>query len=132
MRLEQLGGHLRSEQSWIGASSYNPRSAAFVPPPPEHVGELLDDLCAFCSTDTLSAATQAALAHAQFETVHPFVDGNGHIGRLNRPGLCGHSFVSQEKRNVHAKEEAMSGCGGWRCSCSRRRDRNRQYLAQSP
>lgn len=91
---EQMGGHIRDEQNWIGGSSYNPCSAAFVPPPPEHVRALLDDLCAFCNTDSLPAVTQAALAHAQFETIHPFADGNGRIGRalihlvLRRRGLA--------------------------------------------
>jgi Fic family protein len=80
-RLEEMGGRLREEQNWIGGSSYNPCSAAFVPPPPEYVPDLLEDLCAFCNTDSLPAVIQAALAHAQFETIHPFVDGNGRIGR---------------------------------------------------
>ena len=93
-RLEEIGGHIRQEQNWIGGSSYNPCSAAFVPPPPDHVQELLDDLCAFCNTESLPAVAQAALAHAQFETIHPFVDGNGRIGRalihlvLRRRGLA--------------------------------------------
>jgi Fic family protein len=92
-RLEGHGGHLRDQQNWIGGSDYNPCSAAFVPPPPELVAELIDDLCAFCSTDILPAVAQAAIAHAQFETIHPFVDGNGRTGRalihllLRRRGL---------------------------------------------
>jgi Fic family protein len=93
-RLEPMGGQVRTEQNWIGGSSYNPCSAAFVPPPPERVAGLLADLSAFCNTDSLPAVTQAALAHAQFETIHPFVDGNGRIGRalihlvLRRRGLA--------------------------------------------
>lgn len=81
-RLESHGGRIRAEQNWIGGSSYNPCSAAFVPPPPEMVGDLLEDLCAFCNEDSLPAVVQAALAHAQFETIHPFVDGNGRAGRV--------------------------------------------------
>jgi Fic family protein len=69
-------------QNWIGGSDYNPCSAAFVPPPPEHVGPLLEDLCAFCSADAMPAVAQAAIAHAQFETIHPFADGNGRTGRV--------------------------------------------------
>ena len=69
-------------QNWIGGSSYNPCSAAFVPPPPEAVALLLDDLLTFCNDDSLPALAQAAVAHAQFETVHPFVDGNGRTGRV--------------------------------------------------
>lgn len=92
--VERHGGRIRSEQNWIGGSSYNPCSATFIPPPHEHVEELLIDLCAFCNTDDLPSVTQAALAHAQFETIHPFVDGNGRIGRvliqlvLRRRGLA--------------------------------------------
>lgn len=92
--LEEMGGQIRTEQNWIGGSSYNPCSAVFVPPPPEEVEKLLDDLCAFCNMDSLPAVMQAALAHAQFETIHPFVDGNGRIGRalihlvLRRRGLA--------------------------------------------
>ena len=93
-RVEEHGGHERDEQNWIGGSSYNPCSAAFVPPPPEHVKRLLEDLCKFANSDDLPAVAQAAIAHAQFETIHPFVDGNGRIGRalihliLRRRGLA--------------------------------------------
>jgi Fic family protein len=84
---------LREEQNWIGGSAYNPCSAAFVPPPPARVPDLLADLCAFCNDDSLPAVAQAAIAHAQFETIHPFADGNGRTGRglihlvLRRRGL---------------------------------------------
>ena len=93
-RLEESGGKIRREQNWTGGSSYNPCSAAFVPPPPELVHDLLADLCRFCNDDSLPAVVQAALAHAQFETIHPFIDGNGRTGRalihliLRRRGLA--------------------------------------------
>ena len=80
-RLEEHGGRIRTVQNWIGGSDYNPCSAEFVPPPPEAVAGLLDDLSAFCNEDSLPALAQAAIAHAQFETIHPFVDGNGRTGR---------------------------------------------------
>ncbi len=92
-RLEEHGGRARVVQNWIGGSGYNPCSASFVPPPPERVPDLLQDLCDFCSDDSLPALAQAAVAHAQFETIHPFVDGNGRAGRalihlvLRRRGL---------------------------------------------
>jgi len=92
--LEALGGQIREKQNWIGGSSYNPCSAEFVPPPPEHVSPLLEDLCQFCNQDDLPAIAQAAIAHAQFETIHPFADGNGRTGRalihviLRRRGLA--------------------------------------------
>ncbi len=79
--LDKHAGKLRAEQNWIGGSSHNPCSAAFVPPPSERVPDLLEDLCAFCNEDSLPAVAQAAIAHAQFETIHPFVDGNGRTGR---------------------------------------------------
>ena len=93
-RIEHIGGQVRTEQNWIGGSSYHPCSAAFIPPPPDRVDDLLDDLCAFCNGDDLPAVAQAAIAHAQFETIHPFVDGNGRSGRalvhvlLKRRGLA--------------------------------------------
>ncbi len=93
-RLEEYRGRFREEQNWIGGSSYNPCSAAFVPPPHEYVEQLMADLCAFSSTDDLPAVAQAAIVHAQFETIHPFVDGNGRTGRalihliLRRRGLA--------------------------------------------
>lgn len=80
-RLEAEGGRFREVQNWIGGSSYNPCSAAFVPPPPEHVPGLVEDLVAFCNDGSLPAVAQAAIGHAQFETIHPFVDGNGRTGR---------------------------------------------------
>jgi Fic family protein len=93
-RLEPWGGAIRAEQNWIGGNSFNPCSAVFVPPPAEHVEGLLRDLCDFCDDDSLPAIAQAAIAHAQFETIHPFVDGNGRTGRalihviLRRRGLA--------------------------------------------
>ncbi len=93
-RLAEHGGRVRTVQNWIGGSDYNPCAAAFVPPPHELVGELLSDLTAFCNDDSLPAVAQAAIAHAQFETIHPFVDGNGRTGRalihlvLRRRGLA--------------------------------------------
>lgn len=80
--LEEHGGALRRVQNWIGGSPYDPCSADFVPPPPDLVPGLLADLCEFCSGDGLPALAQAAVAHAQFETIHPFVDGNGRTGRV--------------------------------------------------
>jgi Fic family protein len=80
-RLDSHAGRFRDQQNWIGGSSYNPGSAVYVPPPPERVDELVADLVEFCNTADLPAVAQAAIAHAQFETIHPFVDGNGRTGR---------------------------------------------------
>ncbi|MRS12980.1 MAG: Fic family protein [Actinobacteria bacterium] len=93
-RLDAHAGRLRDVQNWIGGSDYNPCSAAFVPPPAAYVPDLMADLAAFCNDDTLPAVVQAAIAHAQFETIHPFADGNGRAGRalihlvLRRRGLA--------------------------------------------
>ena len=76
-----IAGRLRSEQNWIGGNDYNPCGADFVPPPAEEVPALLADLTAFCADESLPPLVQAALAHAQFETIHPFADGNGRTGR---------------------------------------------------
>ena len=78
---KRIAGRLRTEQNWIGGNDYTPCGADFVPPPPDEVGRLLADLCRAMNDDTLSPLVQAALVHAQFETIHPFDDGNGRTGR---------------------------------------------------
>lgn len=91
-----VSGRIRTVQNWIGGNDYNPCGADFVPPPPEEVPSLLDDLCAAINNDLLPPLVQAALVHAQFETIHPFHDGNGRTGRalvhviLRRRGLAPH------------------------------------------
>ena len=86
-------GSLRAVQNWIGGSDYSPISAIHVPPPPELVPSLMDDLLVFAGRTDLPILAQAAIAHAQFESIHPFTDGNGRIGRalisaiLRRRGL---------------------------------------------
>jgi Fic family protein len=90
----QVAGIVRSTQNWVGGSSYTPCSAAFIPPPPDHIPALLDDLVSYLNDDRHPALVQAALAHVQFETIHPFADGNGRTGRalihvvLRRRGLA--------------------------------------------
>jgi len=75
-----LIGAWRDRLGWIGGLS--PRHAAHVPPPPELIAEAMDDLLRFLRSTKLDPVTQAAIAHAQFETIHPFADGNGRIGRI--------------------------------------------------
>ena len=74
-------GRLRTVQNWIGGSNYSPRGALYVPPPPAAVPDYMNDLLAFANRDDVPALVQAAIAHAQFESIHPFTDGNGRIGR---------------------------------------------------
>ena len=76
---EKMG--LRDEQVWIGGSPYSPHGAAFVPPHANRVGPLLEDLAAFGTREDISPIAKAAVFHAQFETIHPFTDGNGRTGR---------------------------------------------------
>ena len=91
---KRIAGRLRTQQNWIGGNDYNPCGADFVPPPAEHVDRLLADLCAAINDETQSPLLQAALVHAQFETIHPFDDGNGRTGRalvhvvLRRRGIA--------------------------------------------
>jgi Fic family protein len=77
---EEMVGAFRTAQSWIGGTS--PRSASFVPPPPERVEDLMVDLIGFVNDERVDPVTQAAVAHAQFETIHPYADGNGRVGRI--------------------------------------------------
>jgi Fic family protein len=74
-------GLFRTEQNWIGGRNDSPRGAAYVPPPPQYVEPLMRDLVAFANRTDVPAIAQAAIAHAQFETIHPFADGNGRVGR---------------------------------------------------
>ncbi|MQA13374.1 MAG: Fic family protein [Pseudonocardiaceae bacterium] len=83
----------RIVQNWIGGSDWHPLDAQFVPPPPERVGALMEDLVQYAVGGTHAPLIQAALVHAQFETIHPYTDGNGRVGRalihtvLTRRGL---------------------------------------------
>jgi Fic family protein len=84
---------LRRVQNWIGGSSWHPLSADFVPPPPELVPRLMADLVEYMNGSVHAPLVQAGIVHAQFETIHPFTDGNGRVGRalvhtvLTRRGL---------------------------------------------
>jgi Fic family protein len=74
-------GTFRTTQNWVGGSDYSPVGALYVPPPPDTVPNYLDDLFAFANRDDVPTLVQAAIVHAQFESIHPFIDGNGRIGR---------------------------------------------------
>lgn len=77
----QIVGHWRKQQVWIGGSSFGPHTAVFVPPHQDRVAELMNDLVVFANRVDLPVLAQTAIAHAQFETIHPFPDGNGRVGR---------------------------------------------------
>ncbi|RMI12471.1 Fic family protein [Cellulomonas triticagri] len=92
-------GRWREEQVWIGASDVSPHGADFVAPHHDHVPRLVEDLAAFAARVDVPALVHAALVHAQFETIHPFVDGNGRTGRvllhtvLRRAGVVARATV---------------------------------------
>ena len=85
---------LREVQNWIGGSNWNPLDAAFVPPPADALSDLMDDFVTYLNGSAHGPLIQAGLVHAQFETIHPFTDGNGRVGRalihmvLARRGLA--------------------------------------------
>jgi len=95
----KISGRWRTAQVWIGSSNYGPHTASFVPPHHSRVTAAIDDLVRFMRRNDLSVLPQAALAHAQFETIHPFPDGNGRTGRalvhclLRGKGLTRHVTV---------------------------------------
>ncbi len=90
---QKTPGEFRQSQNWIGGT--RPGNAAFVPPPPQDVQHCMGDLEKFLHSDT-PALVKAALAHLQFETIHPFLDGNGRIGRLLITLLLCHEGVLRE------------------------------------
>lgn len=77
----QFAGRYRIQQNWIGGSDLTPRGAVHVPPPHDQVVDRMADLVDFANRDDLPALAQAAVAHGQFEAIHPFTDGNGRVGR---------------------------------------------------
>lgn len=118
-------GELRRSQNWIGGT--RPGNAAFVPPPPEHVPRLLAELERFihdAKTD-LPPMVRVALIHAQFETIHPFLDGNGRIGRLLITALFEHwgllsepllylsGYLKQHQAEYYRRLSAIRTAGDW-------------------
>lgn len=77
----RLSAGLRTEQNWVGGPGWSPLRADFVPPPESEVPALVEDLASFLTVTHGNPVVRAAIAHAQFETIHPFIDGNGRTGR---------------------------------------------------
>ena len=88
-------GALRDQQVWIGSNALSPHTASFVPPHHARVPGALDDLITFVRRVDLPVLVQVAIAHAQFETIHPFNDGNGRIGRTLVHAMLRHSGVTR-------------------------------------
>lgn len=80
-------GRWRNEQVWIGGGSISPHNASFIPPHQDRVPEFMDDVMKFVRRSDLPVIAQVAIAHAQFETIHPFPDGNGRTGRALVQGM---------------------------------------------
>jgi len=76
-----IAGKIREQQVWIGGSSISPSKAIFIPPHSKHINEYLADWVAFSNRINLNPIVLAAVSHAQFEIIHPFIDGNGRTGR---------------------------------------------------
>jgi Fic family protein len=95
----RIAGRWRTEQVWIGHDDLGPVGADFIPPQHTRVAEAMTDLVAFMQRDDLPVLAQATITHAQFETIHPFVDGNGRTGRalihslLRAKGLTRHITI---------------------------------------
>lgn len=119
-------GALRSTQNWIGPGGCTLQDAVFIPPPPLEVPQALSDLERFLHSDTrLPVLVQVALAHAQFETIHPFLDGNGRIGRLlitfllverglqRQPVLYLSYYFKRRRSEYYERLQAVRDEGDW-------------------
>jgi Fic family protein len=119
-------GELRTSQNWIGPSGSTIATAAFVPPPPHEVPQALADLESFLhARDDLAPLVRIALAHAQFETIHPFLDGNGRVGRLlitflltqagilHKPVLYLSHYFKQHRQAYYDHLQAVRDRGAW-------------------
>jgi len=124
------GGHarpgaIRDSQNWIGLPGSTPHTAVYVPPPPSQVPALLRGLVAFLSDRSLPPLVQIALAHYQFEAIHPFLDGNGRVGRLlvtlflvergalPTPLLYLSAFFEATRSEYYARLREVSTAGDW-------------------
>jgi len=110
-------GELRTVQNWIGGSDFSPRGALYIPPPPETVPGYMDDLVTFADRSDMPALLQAAIAHAQFESIHPFTDGNGRIlinTILRRRGATTRVVVPLASALVARRENYFDALGSYR------------------
>ncbi len=119
-------GQLRTSQNWIGPGGCTLATATFVPPPPHEVPQALSDLERFIHDGGgLPPMVQVGLVHAQFETIHPFLDGNGRIGRLliaflltekrllSKPVLYLSHYFKQHRSEYYERLQAVRDAGDW-------------------
>lgn len=119
-------GELRTSQNWIGSRGSTIQTASFVPPPPHEVPTALANLETFLHDETpMPTLIKVGLAHAQFETIHPFLDGNGRVGRLlitfllcerqilRRPLLYLSCYFKQNRTEYYDRLQAVRDKGDW-------------------
>ncbi|MBN8505482.1 MAG: Fic family protein [Burkholderiales bacterium] len=120
-------GEFRTSQNWIGGAGVSLRNAAFIPPPPHEVLPQLGQLETFlhASRDQMPLLVRCALVHAQFETIHPFLDGNGRVGRLlitlmlcaegalTRPLLYLSLYLKTHRAEYYDRLTAIRSQGHW-------------------
>jgi len=119
-------GELRKTQNWIGPGGSTIRDAVFVPPPPHEVPAKLAQLEAFIHKDTtLPLLVKIGMVHAQFESIHPFLDGNGRVGRLlitfllceqavlTKPVLYLSHFFKKNRQEYYERLQAVRDTGAW-------------------
>jgi Fic family protein len=118
-------GEFRRTQNWIGAQGCTLQTASVVPPPPHLLLEVMGNLEQFLHDESLPPLVHAGLAHAQFETIHPFLDGNGRVGRLlitfllckrsvlSRPLLYLSHYLKQNRSEYYDRLQAIRVRGAW-------------------
>lgn len=119
-------GELRTSQNWIGPGGAGLSQASFVPPPPEEVPRALSNLEKFLHSDSdMPLLARIGVAHAQFETIHPFLDGNGRVGRLlitfllcqqgvlQKPVLYLSHFLKRHRHEYYDRLQAIRDTGDW-------------------
>jgi Fic family protein len=117
---EQRHHGLRTVQNWIGGNNWHPIDADFVPPAPEAVPDLMQDLVDYVNGSAHSPIIQAAVVHAQFETIHPFTDGNGRVGRalihtvLARRGLTERAVLPVSLVLATLRDQYVDGLSAYR------------------
>ena len=122
---EKTPGEFRKTQNWIGPAGCNLNTALYVPPPVHEMLPALDNLEKFLHDQSLPILIHCALAHAQFETIHPFIDGNGRVGRLlitfllchrdvlHRPLLYLSSYLKANRTEYYDRLMAIRISGDW-------------------
>jgi len=119
-------GQLRQSQNWIGPAGSTLATASFIPPPPHEVPMLLGDVENFLhAADDVPLLVKIGLAHAQFETIHPFLDGNGRVGRLlitfllcerkalQKPVLYLSHYFKRHRQQYYDRLQAVRDDGDW-------------------